>query len=155
MCLKFQYFICLCLVLAASGLRSVLQPEEDADPTQADSQPQPPHGRVPALPQEVYKKWLPQSAHGKCPWRNWQLNMASVRWVDPKWCICTCTNSRLSTWPISTVRRNNCKAFTCYFSHFCWKYASRKKNQRHSPSVKQLENKKWKIQERQKNCILI
>lgn len=51
-------------------MRPVLQPEEDAESPQADAQPQPAHGRVPALPQEVHAQRLPQSAHGERPRRD-------------------------------------------------------------------------------------
>ncbi|XP_061635367.1 PR domain zinc finger protein 5 isoform X5 [Phyllopteryx taeniolatus] len=55
-------------------VRPFLQPEEDAESPQADAQPQPAHGRVPAVPQEVHAQRLPQSAHGERPRRDGRID---------------------------------------------------------------------------------
>ena len=57
-------------------MRPVLQSEEDVDQAQAHPQPQQAHGRVPALPQEVHQKRLPQGAHGERPRRDRRLAIA-------------------------------------------------------------------------------
>lgn len=76
----------------------------------------------------------------KCTWRmSMEKRIAKSNLSDPK-CIYRCRNSRLPTWPVSTVRRND---FTCFFAQLCWKYVIREKKtkpQRHS-DVNQLENK--------------
>lgn len=59
-------------------MRPVVQPEEDAQQAQTDPQPQPAHGRVPAVPQEVHQERLPQSAHGERPRGNGELEAAAV-----------------------------------------------------------------------------
>lgn len=56
------------------GVWPVVQPEEDAQQAQADAQPQPAHGGVPAVPQEVHQERLPQSAHGERPRGDGKLN---------------------------------------------------------------------------------
>lgn len=55
----------MCVCVCSSGVRPVVQLEEDAQQAQAHAQPQPAHGRVPAVPQEVHQERLPQSAHGE------------------------------------------------------------------------------------------
>lgn len=83
-----------------------------------------------------YLKVHMENVHGETDswiWPQWEERIQSGAFA----------NSRLSTWPVSTVRKNNCSAFTHYFSQFCWKCVSSKKTQRHS-DAKQLENKKKK-----------
>lgn len=60
-------------LLFSVGLRPFIQLEEDAQQAQADAQPQPTDGRVPAVPQEVHQERLPQSPYGECPWGNGEL----------------------------------------------------------------------------------
>lgn len=55
------------------GVWPVIQLEEDAQQTQAHTQPQPAHGRVSAMPQEIHQERLPQSPHGERPRRNGEL----------------------------------------------------------------------------------
>lgn len=135
---------CLCCVCLA-GLRPVVQPEEDAQQTQAHPQSQPAHGRVPAVPQEVHPQRLPQSPHGERARGNGGLEAAGrlifaalhvyvtpVAFSDRS---ITCT---VQLWPVSTdkdVEMHFFFFFSFYLriivallSHLCPRHASPYRN---------------------------